>query len=327
MNAILFLLAGFAADDASAPLQAIEAVIDRGEVKAGTILAQTFTLKNRGSSGVTIADVAASCGCLRPRISTRTLKPGEAAEVQVEINTISQPAGANAWKVTVHYVHGAEGKMVEQQLELVQKARIVREINVEPVALYLSIDREASHTIVITDRRPKPLTVSEARGSSRHVKVQLTAAGVNAKGERIQQVHVTVLADCPAGFHSEVVQLITDDPAYQELRVPLTIARKGPGQVAATPETLTLRLAEGQSAASGLIRLRDPDDRTVVVEKMEADHPALRMKWAAGPGAMATLRLGVELTGDRTSGLGSVRIHIKEPKPQTLVIPVVWQTP
>jgi hypothetical protein len=42
---------------------------------------------------------------------------------------------------------------------------------------------------------------------------------------------------------------------------------------------------------------------------------------------MATLRLGIELTGERSSGLGSVRIHIKEPKPQILVIPVVWQTP
>ncbi len=327
MNAIFFLFAGLASAQNPAPLQAIEAVVDHGEVKAGAILSHSFRLKNGGTSLITIGDVVAGCGCLRPRVSSRMLQPGASAEVKVEINTISQSAGPNTWKVTVHYLHGPEGKTTEHQLELIQKAKIVREINVEPVALYLSIEKETSHTIVITDRRSKPLTVSEARCSHKHVKVQLTAVGVNVKGERIQQVHVTVLDDCPPGFHSDVVQLVTDDPACRELRIPMTVVCKAPGQITATPDQMTLRLAEGQNAASGLIRLRDPDDRTVVVDKMEADHPAVRMKWAAGPGSMATVRVGIELTGERSSGLASVRVHIKEPKPQTLVIPVVWQVP
>jgi hypothetical protein len=327
MNATLLFLFAVVPLTAPAPLQCANASVDHAEVKAGTIVAHSFVLKNTGTSAVTIADVETGCGCLRPRVSSTTVAPGASTEVRVEVNTISQPAGANAWKAKVRYLDSSEGNKTGYELELIQKARIVREISVDPVALYLSIDRETSHTITISDRRAKPLTISEARCGHKHVKTQLSAVGVNARGERIQQVHITVVDDCPAGFHSEVVQLVTDDPAYRELRIPLTIVRKAPGQVAATPETITLRLAVGQTSASGLVRLRDPDDRTVVVERMEADHPALRTKWAAGPGAMATLRLGIELTGERSSGLGSVRIHIKEPKPQILVIPVVWQTP
>jgi Protein of unknown function (DUF1573) len=327
MNATLILLVAAAAPGASGPLQTANASVDHGEVKAGTILAHTFPLKNTGTSPVTIADVETACGCLRPRISSTTIAPGESTDVRVEINTIAQPAAANSWKVAVCYWSGPEGNKTAHELDLVQKARIVREFDIEPVALVLSIERETSHKLTLSDRRAKPLTITEARCGHKHVKTQIGAVGVNARGERIQQVQVTVLEACPGGFYSEVLQLLTDDPAYRELRIPLTIVRKGPGQITATPETLTLRLAQGQKAASGLVRLRDPDDRTVVVEKMEIDDPVLRTKWAAGPGAMATLRLGVELAAEPTSGIGSVRVYIKEPKPQILVIPVIWQAP
>lgn len=324
MNALLFFMLSL---PPAPPLQAAEPLVDRGEVKAGAILAHTFALKNIGTSAITIIDVEAGCGCMRPRASSRMIQPGASAEVKVDVNTISQPTGANAWKITVRYQTDEGGGPTSHELELMQKARIVREISVDPVALYLSVEKEATHTITITDRRAKPLTISEARSSSKHLKARLTAAGVNTKGERIQQVHVTVPDDCPPGFHSEVVQLIIDDPAYPELQIPVTISRRVPGEISAVPEHITLRLADGQKAASGLLRLRDPEDRAVVIDKMEADHPALRTKWAAGPGSMATLRIGVEFGGERSSGIGSVRVYVKEPKPQTLVIPVIWQVP
>lgn len=325
MNAVLFFLAGLAADTPG-PLQCENATVDRGEVKAGAILSQVFVLKNAGTTSVHLTQVEAGCGCLKPQVSGYAIAPNATAQIRVEVNTIAQPAGTNAWKTTIRYTAEGDSKMVHQ-LEMVQKARIVREIQIEPVALHMSIDRETMHTITIRDLRDKPLTLTAARCGHSHVKTQLSAVGVNAKGERIQQVHVTVLADCPAGVHSEVVQLISEDSCYREFRIPLTIVRKAPDQISATPEQIALRLADGQTSASGLIRLRDPEDKTIVVEKMEADHPALRMKWAAGPGAMATLRLGVESIEKGTSGSGSVRVFIKEPKPQILVIPVAWQTP
>ena len=326
MNAILFLLAA-TVGDTTGPLRCEFASVDRGEVRAGTVLSHTFALKNVGATAIRIADIEVGCGCLKPLATIRTVAPGAAAEIRVDVNTIAQPAGINQWKSTIRYVEVGNEAKPSYQLELIQRARIVREILVEPVAVHLSIDGETSHTITIRDQRDKPLAIAAARCAHPHVKTELTAVGVNAKGERIQQVHVTVRKDCPAGFHSDFVQLLSEDPAYRELRVPLTFLRKAPGQITATPEQLTLRLAEGEKAASGLIRLRDPDDKTVVVEKLEADHPALRMKWAAGPGSMATLRLGIESTEKLASGSGSVRVYIREPKPQILVIPVGWQSP
>lgn len=326
MNAIILFASSLIASTGPVPLQSDKPVVDHGEVKAGTIIGQTFVLKNAGPVSITIVDVETPCGCLRPRLQSAKLAPGQSTELRVEVNTIAQPAGLQRWTLTVRCVEEGNSER-PHHLELAQTARIVREIQIDPVAVYLSIERETSHVITLTDARRKALTISEARVSHPFLRTKIHTSRRDANGRKAQQVEITVLDECPPGVHSDSLRLLTDDPAYRELRIPLTIARKTPGQIVATPETVTLRLAKGQRAASGLVRLRDPEDRNVIVDKLETDDPALRTKWAQGPGAMVTLRLGVEFAGEPASGIGSVRVFIREPKPQVLVIPVVWQSP
>jgi len=312
------------------PLQSREAIVDRGEVKAGMPLVQKFALTNSGQTAIGITELNAGCGCVRPRVSKKSLQPGESTELEVEVNTLSQNVGPNVWKLDVRYQHGPEGQRMFSSLELKIQGKIVREIAVEPVSLFLSIEREATHIVTVTDRRIKPikpLTITSARCESKHVKLDLTATGANRLGQQIQQVHVTVLETCPPGHFMENLLLLTDDPEYRELRVPLMVTRRAPGQAVATPEQIDLRLAKGQNTASGLVRMRTPDDTPVIVERIEADNPAVRFKWAAGPGSMATLRLGVELDSERKPGLATVKVWLKEPKAQVIVIPLSWQVP
>jgi hypothetical protein len=320
MNTLLFAaLLGLA--PAAAPLTTNEAVVDRGNVKAGAPLAHTFHLRNQSEMPVVIGEVAAGCGCLRPKLSRKNIPPGASAELAFEINTLSQAEGPNSWTATIHYKYGNETGELGIQL----KANLRREITIEPVALGLTIDKEASHTFTLTDRRAKPLTIAAARCSSKDIKTQLTAIGVNSKGERIQQVHITILDSFPPGHSTEILQIVTDDEEYRELNVRISVTRRIPGQVAASPDQIDLRLTSGQATASGLVRLRDPDDRPVVVDRIETDHAAVRFKWVPGPGSMATVRLGVETDGKAVSGRGSVTVYLKEPKGQVLVIPVTWQ--
>jgi hypothetical protein len=322
MNAILFLsLAGLSVGQAPAPLLVRDAEVDRGEVKAGTALTHVFELRNAGPAPLTITEVAVACGCLQPKLSRREIPPGEMAGLAIDVNTLSQQSGPNLWKTTVRFAQGNE----KGELELRIKARIVREVSIEPVALGVTIAKESSHTFTLTDRRPKALTIVAVRCSSPEVKVEPAPAVANASGEHTQQVLVTILASFPAGRHTETIQIITDDPEYRELRVPLTVDRRAADQLQATPERVDLRLARGQTSASLLVRLRCNDEQPVVVERMEADQPVIRCKWAEGPGPMATLRIGVESNG--RSGQGQVRVHIKGPTPRVLTLPVTWQVP
>ena len=325
---LVLTLLGTPPSSAPGPLRANEPICDRGDVKAGARLLQTFVIVNRGARTIEITAVNAGCGCMKPQLSKKKLASGDTAEVVVEINTLSQPSGANVWKTSLRYQYAAvDGEIAASELELLIKAKIVREIDVEPIALSFTIDREMTDDMTLIDRRSKPLTITDARCTSKHVKAQVSAISTSGQGQRVQRVHVTVLDSCPPGHFADQIDLITDDEEYRELHIPLTVTRKAPGQVCAAPEQIDIRFAKGQKFASGLVRLRAPDEAPIAIERIEADNAAIRTKWAAAPSGIVTVRLGVDVTDAPTSGLGSVKVHIKAPKPQILVIPVTWQAP
>jgi hypothetical protein len=328
MNTLLLLCASAIAP--AAPVQRLQcgqAMVDRGDIKAGMPLTQTFTLVNRGDAPLVIIDVKGSCGCVKTGVSRKDLQPGDSSELSVELNTISQDAGVNFWTLNVRYQFGPDDQRSTSELSLQIKGNVIREVDVTPVSLFLSIERETQHSITVTDRRSKPLTIDSVHCDSKYVKLQLSAAGANQQGQRTQQVHVTVLDSCPPGHFVESIAMMTNDPDYRELRIPLIVARRVPGAPTATPEQLDLRFARGQKTASGLIRLRTSDEKPVIVERVDADHPAIRYKWAAGPGPMTTLRLTVDLGEKLVSGVGTVKVQLKEPRAQVLLIPVSWQVP
>src|SRR4051812_38295167 len=88
------LLAGLAST-ARAELHCAQASVDAGEVRRGPVLPQRFTLVNAGPRPIEITDVKASCGCLQPRLSSRQLLSGGECTLDLEVNTLSQPAGPN----------------------------------------------------------------------------------------------------------------------------------------------------------------------------------------------------------------------------------------
>ena len=274
MNPIFFLALAAIPGQAMSSLQVRNAVVERGEVKAGTPLSQKFELQNQGATPD------------RHRRRSRRLRLPEAPAVAQR--TAGRPNGGarhrnqhpiarrrtNSWKTTVRY---QEEKQPAKELELVIKAKIVHDITVEPVALSLSLatGEEATHTFTLTDRRAKPLTLTGARCNSKNIKTQVGARIANGNGISTQQVQVTILKSLPAGYSEQMLYLTTDDPEYRDLRLPISVMKKAPGQVDASPEQIDLRLAKGQSVASGLVRLRNPDDQRMIVDHIEGDHPAL----------------------------------------------------
>src|SRR5436305_52964 len=58
-----------------------------GEVRGGTVVECVFHLKNLGGQVVELIDLERSCGCVEPRWSTRSLKPGEQGTLALKIRT------------------------------------------------------------------------------------------------------------------------------------------------------------------------------------------------------------------------------------------------
>src|SRR5581483_5748742 len=100
-----------------------------------------------------------------------TYQPGEAGEVFLEIDTLSQSAGPNAWRAVVRYRTGD----ADPEAVLLIRAQLVREITVEPAALDLNVtaNGQLRAEIVVTDLRPRPFSVTRAATSSLKLKAEV----------------------------------------------------------------------------------------------------------------------------------------------------------
>lgn len=277
--------------------------IDLGDVRAGPSLIQRFAVVNDGPQPIEISEAKASCGCLKPRLSKQILQPGEQGWVEVEVNTLSQPAGPNAWRVDLKYRIGDQPAAAA----LLITATLSKDISVEPAALTISTDQAIAHEICVTDFRARPLTVTAVRASSPHLHVTLQPPARDAHGHEVRIVKLEVAADYPEGHHDEVVSLFTDDPAYAELKVNVTITRRAKQRISATPAEVALSAPAGQPLPSRIVLIRDSANQKVVVDKVTSDNPAVVCRWAEGPEHLATVRIQVEAARLTTP---SAKVHV-----------------
>jgi hypothetical protein len=129
-----------------------------------------------------------------------------------------------------------------------------------------------------------------------------------------------VALDCPEGQFAESVTIATDDPDYREIKVPVTIIRPPKRRVTAAPARLTL-----PPGGSALVQLRAADGTPVQVEAIESSSPALTHRWAAGPGNLATVRVGVDRATAAGARDGEVRVRLRAPAGEMVVIPVAMR--
>lgn len=314
MNAIL-LAAVLAAPPG--PLAA-DALPDQGELKAGPTVSFAVPLTHRGTGRIAVTGVETGCGCVAAKVSKNDLAAGDAATLTFAVNTLTQPAGPNAWTATVKYRHLPDGaaNFTEQTVSVRVTATLIREVTATPPSVSLSTAGAANTSVIITDMRAKPLTVTAAVSTAAFV----TATVRPAAGGK-QTIDIAVSADAPTGHSDEVIVLTTDDPAYRELRVPVRVAKRAAGGVSASPDALELKFAAGQDEASAVVLVRSPNGDRVQIEKAETDHPAVKLTWSKTAGATATVKAVIPAGA---VGPTEIRVRLAEPAGAAVTVPVSW---
>lgn len=311
VTAVAFLVV---AGDLRAELHFDQSVLDAGTVYAGAPLVRAYRFINRGPAPVVLTDARVSCGCLTPRLEKRAYQSGESGEVTLEVHTLSQPAGPNTWQVQLTYQDGEATRSLPLQL----RAQLIKEVAVQPAVMTVYADAEVQHEIQLTDLRKSPLHVSAVRTTSERVKAELAEPG-----HMPCKVRVRVPSSCPVGQHFDAVAIYTDDPAYPELRVPVTIVKRPRQPVTAVPPEVSLVGTPGEPLPSRIILVRDRDDRQVVVEAVNAADPAVSCRFASGPGNDVTIRLELDssqIVGGRLES--AVHIQVRQPVQEVVVVPI-----
>jgi hypothetical protein len=292
---------------------------DAGQVDSGTVIRHAFTLVNRDTSTVEVTEVKPGCGCMRPLLDRVSIGPGEQAMLTLEVNTLTQAAGPNQWRTVVHYrQNGAPA-----ELAVYVRATLRAVVSVSPASLIIHTQKAARGEFVLSEYYDTPLPIRGAISVSPHVRASC-GMPVREAGVWKRTISVEVLATMPEGRHDDVIRLMTGDAWSSDLSVPFTVVKRSPGQVDASPATLAVMAQGNAPVASRIVLLSTCDEKPVVIERVECSHPFLHCTWAQGPGERATLRVQFdhETMPVEKSCEASVRVHVREPMPQVVNIPV-----
>jgi Protein of unknown function (DUF1573) len=292
--------------------------VDTGVAYTGRPLACAFVFLNAGTATIEIREVRASCGCLTPQIKQRTYKPGEKGTIDLEVNTFSQADGSHTWVLQVRFQEG--DRFQEQTLEL--HARLVTEIRLQPAALVMVADGEASHPLTITDLRPKPIKIKEARSSMAGVNVDVAPVERDSQARWLYRARVRATAEVANGRHDGFIEFVTDDSRYEILRVPITVIKRYQARLTATPAEVTLIAPPGQPFPSRLVLVRDQEGEKIQIDAVTADDPAVQCRWADGPGQLGTAKIRADRSGIHGELQTVVHVHLSQPISAWLLIPV-----
>lgn len=292
---------------------------DKGTVKSGPALRHTFQLKHAGQTGtIVITGLETGCGCLHKAISRLTLKPGESAELLLDVNTLTQPVGPNVWRATVQFrFETADGPITGTKAVAIA-ATLEREIDVTPPMIALSTTGEASQIISVKDRRPNgTLRVSQAVTSSKHLSATIRPDG---------SILLTLLGTAPADgkSYAETLTLATTDRDYPDFRIPVTIVKRAAATLTVTPDQLAIRLATGEASKSGVVQLRDPAGKPISIASATCSHPGVAVAFSPGTLPVATVKATVDLGQAGPRGTADVLVTLSTPAGQMMTIPLSW---
>ncbi|MBL8796495.1 MAG: DUF1573 domain-containing protein [Planctomycetia bacterium] len=302
-------------------LHVAEPAVHAGTVLAGKPLSGRFEFVNVGNQPIQFLDAKPSCACLKPELPQQLIPPGGKGAIEMAVRTLGQPGGPSAWAARVQYRQGEK----TAECTLVLKADLISEVSCEPAALQLLGSNALQAQVVIKDSRQQPFTIRAVNTTSPHVKA-VAKAPETSNGITRWVIRLEVTDDYPDGRREEIISIATDDAMYRELTVPVTIVRNTRQRIVPTPVEVKLEAAAGQSAARVLL-VRDADGQPVVIEGVASDHPAVTGSFAAGPGNMATIKVRCTAVPASAESLRTMlRIQVKEPVAQTLMVPVEVRT-
>lgn len=180
-----------------------------------------FSFRNVGQVPLTIHKLVPSCGCLLPQMKKKDYRPGEAGEFLLRIRTTAQQPGPKEFQVTAHYTD-TEPRTREVTLRVVFPEE---QIYVRPMSLSVHQfgTSPVEQEVIVTDLRSSPANVLGVKSSSDLVQLSVMKPTQSAAGARVQRIRVTIPGPIPAGRHTAIVKIYTDDASFQEMKIPIQI--------------------------------------------------------------------------------------------------------
>jgi hypothetical protein len=295
--------------------------IDLGEVRTGQSRRLSLWLGNPTGEPLNVARLVGSCGCVRILEVPSTVPPRGRVAVPVEIHTLSATPGSHVWTVQALLTGSARQYAAVSSI----RANVFQEIVVQPPTLQVIGSGPTQHEIRVTDLRGHPIRILKTETTNRHIAVSDPQPGRDPLGRMVWTLAVSLGADLPSGQHQEVLTLHTDDPQHRELRIPISVVRRGgtAQRIQALPEQLDLVVSANQPKVKRIVTLRDRQGGSLAIEYVLTSDDALSCRLTTGPGGVPAVEIAVSAARLKTDRLLTrVVVHLSEPKGEKVIIPV-----
>lgn len=293
---------------AFAELRLAKAEISLGEIRGGAVHPFTVAVRNSGSEPLDLLHIEKTCGCLTAGLDKNPIAPGAEVQVPFEVRPLGQPDGPHTWFVKLHYREGNSAAFASFPI----RAIIRNEVTVQPTVLAFFGSGSLQQHITIHDRRG---TLKVLQVAAPDFVTATPVAGPNGT----TKIVVATPATIPAGRHDGVLYIVTNDPVYDQFRIPIVVSRTEAPAVTWTPETIRI----GAETTSVLVRFRSPKGDKVTIERIDSKLDAISTTWASAEDS-ATVRVRIDRSKMPAGTLASgITIHLTEPTRGTVVVPIV----
>ena len=185
-----------------------------------------FDFWNRGESDIEILKLVPSCGCLAPRLveSNPFFPPETRGRFVATVNTATEHPGPKDYAVDVQYRSGKEVKSGTVLFRLIVPEK---KVTVAPreVLFYLVNGEADSAEIIVADHRGSKLEVVKTEITSDTLTVTRGDARTSAEGVWETPIRIDVPAGTQPGQKISLLKIQTNDPDYEEIRVPILVER------------------------------------------------------------------------------------------------------
>ncbi len=209
-----------------------------GETFRGEKLNHTFTLKNSGAGDLTIQEIRNSCSCTAAKLrigdktlaqeeikrskNLGTLKPGETAQLDVELKTAAA-AGPGHDLPVKKYVRIFSNDPTNNSLALTLEATMVTPYTLEPVEVdfgRVKHGREAVASALLGAGKLGDLKILACKSPNDEI-VQVTCTKVEGAAEPTYKIEAKLLACAPLGMFNNRIELDIDHERVKEIAIPL----------------------------------------------------------------------------------------------------------
>jgi len=239
-----------------------------GEMENTRTVEHTFIIQNNGNLSLEISKVRPGCGCTVANISTKTLPPGESAEISTRLNLRGRQ-GRQRKPITVY-----SNDPKTPQLKLYLEGTAVTEVNVNPRSIFfgrIAEDAVVTSTVevVIKSKKPVHLTKVESRSENLTVSEQIADEG------RLYKILIATKPPLKQGTLRSSVHIETDHPQYPAMDI--VVSAFVVGDLTFVPQQIDVQ-AKPDQTITRYVLIRSEGNRPFEITSVEAPLSTIETK-------------------------------------------------